>query len=135
TEYSSIFQRNERFSFELGTLVQNSNIDFHIDGDNFFSKHIAVVGSTGSGKSNTVAKILQDVVGIKNHKNKNFTHQKNSHIVIFDIHSEYSSAFTIDETEKFNLNNLDVEHLKLPYWLMNSEELESLFIESNEKNS
>ena len=32
-------------------------------------------------------------------------------------------------------NNLDVERISIPYWLMNSEELEALFIESNEMNS
>ena len=39
------------------------------------------------------------------------------------------------DNQKFSLNYLDVEKLKLPYWLMNSEELESIFIESNEANS
>src|SRR5699024_8409251 len=81
------------------------------------------------------AKIIQEVVGIENSKNKNLNIQKNSHIVIFDIHSEYKSAFTICDEEEFNLNYLDVEKLKLPYWLMNSEELEFLFIESKEQNS
>nr|WP_278245306.1 ATP-binding protein [Clostridium sp. BL8] len=56
-------------------------------------------------------------------------------MIIFDIHSEYKSAFTVAAEEKFSLNHLDVEKLKLPYWLMNCEELEALFIESNEANS
>ena len=42
---------------------------------------------------------------------------------------------TIKDEEKFKLNILDVDKLKLPYWLMNSEELETIFIESNEQNS
>ena len=54
---------------------------------------------------------------------------------MIDIHSEYRSAFTLAEGESFNLNCLDVEKLCLPYWLMNSQELEALFIESNELNS
>jgi DNA helicase HerA-like ATPase len=130
-----VFSNDENYSFELGNLVQNQNISLKIDGNKFFSKHIAIIGSTGSGKSCTVAKIIQDVVGINEAKNKNISSQKNSHIIIFDIHSEYKNAFTIDKKEKFNLNVLDVDQLKLPYWLMNSEELESLFIESSEQNS
>ncbi len=106
-----------------------------INGDKFFSKHIAIVGSTGSGKSCTVAKILQDVVGIENDKNLKKSKQNNSHIVIFDLHSEYAAAFSLHKNELFSLNILNVDELKLPYWLMNSEELESLFIESNEQNS
>jgi uncharacterized protein len=121
--------------FKLGKLAQNEEIEFFLDGNKFFSKHVAVVGSTGSGKSCAVARLLQNVVGIDNAQNINKIEQKNVHIIIFDIHSEYKTAFEIDENENFNLNYLDVEKLKLPYWLMNSEELETLFIESNEQNS
>jgi len=129
-----IFNSNRDYNFHFGTLVQNKNIELKIDPNKFFSKHIALVGSTGSGKSCTVAKILQDVVGISNKKNNNIQQQRNSHIIIFDIHSEYKSAFDLHNDEKFTLNVLDVDALKLPYWLMNSEELESLFIEGNENN-
>lgn len=128
-----IFNSNQDFNFPFGKLIQNK-IDFKIDANKFFSKHIALVGSTGSGKSCTVAKILQDVVGISNKKNAHVTKQKNSHIIIFDIHSEYKAAFDLHSDEKFTLNVLDVDTLKLPYWLMNSAELESLFIEGNEMN-
>jgi DNA helicase HerA-like ATPase len=128
-----IFNSNKEFNFPFGKLVQNK-IDFKIDANKFFSKHIALVGSTGSGKSCTVAKILQDVAGISNNKNINNIQQKNSHVIIFDIHSEYKSAFDLDKRENFTLNVLDVDTLKLPYWLMNSAELESLFIEGNEMN-
>lgn len=130
-----IFLQNEKYSFELGKVSQNENLSLFLDGDLFFSKHIGVVGSTGSGKSCTVAKILQEAVGINEAINQNATQQKNSHVIIFDIHSEYRSAFKLEENQNFLLNLLDVDKLKLPYWLMNSEELESLFIESNEANS
>ena len=132
---NKIFSKDSNYSFEFGQLIQNRDIKLHINGNSFFSKHIAVVGSTGSGKSCTVAKILQDVVGISKKTNLNNGNQKNAHVIIFDIHSEYKSAFTIDDKENFNLNVLDVDKLKLPYWLMNSEELEAIFIESNEQNS
>jgi len=130
-----IFLQNEKYSFNLGNLVQNKDISLFLDGDIFFSKHIGIVGSTGSGKSCTVAKILQEAVGINDGKNLYIDEKKNSHIIIFDIHSEYSAAFKVAKEEKFTLNYLDVEKMKLPYWLMNSEELESIFIESNENNS
>lgn len=65
----------------------------------------------------------------------NFQKQNNSHIVVFDIHDEYSAAFNLPEEQAFTLNRLDIDTLSLPYWLMNSEELESMFIESNEQNS
>ena len=130
-----IFAKSKDFTYKMGNLSNNDNIDYYINGNSFFSKHIGIVGSTGSGKSCSVAKIIQQVAGINNALNINKDNQKNSHIIIFDIHSEYKNAFSLAESENFTLNNLDVEKINIPYWLMNSEELESLFIESNEMNS
>jgi DNA helicase HerA-like ATPase len=130
-----VFAGDSTFDFQFGTLALNKDIDFRIDGDRFFSKHIAVVGSTGSGKSCTVAKVLHDIVGINDNKNVVPGAQNNSHILIFDIHDEYRAAFSLEDEQSFTLNPLGIDGLKMPYWLMNSEELESMFIESNEENS
>ena len=72
----NIFEKNEEYSFVVGSLVQNPEIKAMINGDNFFSKHVAVVGSTGSGKSCVVSKLLQQAVGIDNSVNKNKEQQK-----------------------------------------------------------
>lgn len=130
-----LFAEDAEYQFPLGQLSLNKSIALKVNGDRFFSKHIAIVGSTGSGKSCTVARILHDVVGIANKTNQNRKKQNNSHIVIFDIHDEYSAAFSLSDDQSFTLNRLDIDTLCLPYWLMNSEELESMFIESNEANS
>jgi DNA helicase HerA-like ATPase len=135
TTLDLIFAAGAKFDYALAPLAMNKNISLMVNGNGFFGKHVAVVGSTGSGKSCTVARILQDAVGIHEGKNKHAEAQKNAHIVIFDIHAEYARAFQLKTDEKFTLNKLSVETLALPYWLMNAEELESLFIESNEANS
>ncbi|MGN7714045.1 ATP-binding protein [Hyphomicrobiales bacterium] len=132
---SNIFSKHLNAAFPLGSLGIAPEVKFEIDGDRFFSKHVAIVGSTGSGKSCAVAKILQTVVGIEAEANSHKASQKNAHVVIFDIHAEYAAAFKLAETEKFTLNLLDVDTLKLPYWLMNAQELEEMFIEGNEVNS
>ena len=133
---AKIFSENADYGFYLGDLSMNKSVKIMLDGNRFFSKHVAVVGSTGSGKSCTVTKILHQVVGIEEDaSNLNLGQKKNSHIIIFDIHSEYEAAFSLKDDQDFTLNTLSVDKLKLPYWLMNSEELESLFIESNEANS
>lgn len=131
----SLFADDAEYQFPLGQLSLNKAIALKVNGDRFFSKHIAIVGSTGSGKSCTVARILHDVVGIAAQRNDNLGKQNNSHVVIFDIHDEYSAAFALPKDQSFTLNRLDIDSLYLPYWLMNSEELESMFIESNEENS
>ena len=132
---SKLFAEDADYQFPLGQLSLNKTTPMKVNGDRFFSKHIAIVGSTGSGKSCAVSRILQDVVGIADDKNSNRGKQNNSHIVVFDIHDEYTAAFTLESDQDFSLNRLDVDSLQLPYWLMNSEELESMFIESNEQNS
>ncbi|NCB75032.1 MAG: ATP-binding protein [Clostridia bacterium] len=127
-EIEKIFQEsleeNKKFSF--ATLSTNSSITVPVDGDKFFNKHIAIVGSTGSGKSHSVAKIIQNAI---NAKSGEYTGLNNSHVVIFDIHSEYKTAFPTS-------NFIDISSLILPYWLLNSDELQELFIEteSNDHN-
>ena len=132
---TQIFSADGTAGFSFGGLSIDQSVPLQIDGDRFFSNHVAVVGSTGSGKSCAVASILQKVVGFDDAANTHKAGQKNSHIVIFDIHSEYAAAFRLDKDENFTLNNLGVDNLMLPYWLMNAEELEEMFIESNEINS
>lgn len=134
-DWELIYSNNQAYNFEIGRLSSNQNIQFHINGNNYFSKHSAIVGSTGSGKSCSVSSLLQSVLKIKNNQNVNIESQKNAHIIILDLHSEYASAFTLESKQNFNLNVLTVDKMFLPYWLMNAEELESLFIESNEMNS
>lgn len=128
-----IFSKEGTLNFPVGRLSNNNDIEVFVEGNSFFGKHLAIVGSTGSGKSSTVAKILQTAVGINEAQNVN-NELKNSHIVIFDIHAEYESAFSIKD-DVFSLNSLNIVNILLPYWLMNSEELETLFIETNENNS
>jgi uncharacterized protein len=62
-------------------------------------------------------------------KEGSYTELNNSHIVIFDIHSEYKTAFPDSQY-------LDISNLVIPYWLLNSEELEDFFIdtEANDHN-
>jgi DNA helicase HerA-like ATPase len=130
-----LFSSDGGFDFNVGTLSNNLDVNFNLHGNRFFSKHIGIVGSTGSGKSCAVSRILQNVVGIGQYGYSLHGRQNNSHVVIFDLHSEYAAAFSIEGERSFSLNNLSVDELQLPYWLMNSEELESMFIESSESNS
>ncbi|MEL4888531.1 ATP-binding protein [Pectobacterium betavasculorum] len=112
-------------SFRFATLASNISVPVPVNGNKFFNKHIAVVGSTGSGKSHTLATIIQKAVS---EKRGDFS-LNNSHIIIFDIHSEYKSAFP-------SANHIDISNLVLPYWMLNSEELEEFFLdtEANDHN-
>jgi DNA helicase HerA-like ATPase len=83
-----------------------------------FGKHLAILGSSGSGKSCTVSSILQKVAVYPD-----------TNIIILDIHNEYSSAFP--ETSQ----HLDIAELELPYWLMNLAELQETFIDDRDENA
>lgn len=107
-------------AFMFSTLSRQRSVAVPVDGDRFFNKHVAIVGSTGSGKSHTVACLVQKAVASKAGE---YPGLNNSHVVIFDIHSEYRSAFP-------TANFISIADLRLPYWLLNSEELEELFIDS-----
>ena len=109
---------NEKFTFS--SLSSNPAISVPVSGNKFFNKHIAIVGSTGSGKSHSVAKILQEATRCKSGEYEGLN---NSHIVIFDIHSEYKSAFP-------TANYIDISTLVLPYWMLTSDELQELFIDT-----
>lgn len=127
-EIQQIFEEalptQKKFSF--AKLASDHTIRVPVDGDKFFNKHIAIVGSTGSGKSHTVAKIIQQAVS---GKAGGYVGMNNSHVVIFDIHAEYKAAFP-------DAKHIDITNLRLPYWLLNSDELQELFIdtEANDHN-
>lgn len=70
---NAIFSSNDNFSFQIGSLSNNDAVNYFVDGNKFFGKHIAVVGSTGSGKSCAVARLLQNIMKISNGHNENAT--------------------------------------------------------------
>ena len=126
-EVSSIFRDafEEEHRFTFSALTRHRDINVPVHGDKFFNKHIAVVGATGSGKSHTIATILQTAISAKATDYKGLN---NSHIIIFDIHSEYKSAFP-------KANVIGVDDLLLPFWLLNAEEMEEIFLESGDNNN
>lgn len=121
--YEQSIEENEKFTF--ASLSSNHAIRIPVNGNKFFNKHVAIVGSTGSGKSHTLSTIIQKAISEKSGK---FS-LNNSHVIIFDIHSEYKTAFPA-------ANFIDIKNLVLPYWLLNSEELEEFFLdtEANDHN-
>ena len=118
TIFTEAIADNEKFTFSK--LSADPQISVPVHGNKFFNKHIAIVGTTGSGKSHTVAKILQNATQAKNGE---YDGLNNSHIVIFDIHSEYHTAFP-------DAHYIDISSLVLPYWMLSGEELIELFIDT-----
>lgn len=112
------FATYQKFNFSIGRLSLFENELAYIDPNKFFGKHIAVLGSSGAGKSCTVASILQKAVNAAETK-----------IVIIDIHSEYKRSFPEGS------RHFDIAGLELPYWLMNFEELVEMLIDPKDEHA
>ncbi|HVF83674.1 MAG TPA: DUF87 domain-containing protein [Sphingomicrobium sp.] len=102
----SVFAASDSPHIEIGTVYPTDDIRGALYVDPMLSKHFAVLGSTGTGKSTSVALILHRISQLS----------PEGHIVMIDPHGEYSAAFK-GCGELFNVDNL-----ALPYWLMNFEE-------------
>jgi hypothetical protein len=82
------------------------------------SRHCAIVGSTGSGKSNAVAIILSAIV------EKNF---KSSRTLVIDPHGEYNSVFK-DKSKVYKINaGKEANELYIPFWALPFEVLRNIF--------
>jgi len=102
----AVFAASEEANIEIGTVYPTDDIRGALYVDPMLSKHFAVLGSTGTGKSTSVALILHRISQLS----------PEGHIVMIDPHGEYSAAFK-GCGELFNVDNL-----QLPYWLMNFDE-------------
>jgi hypothetical protein len=102
----SVFAASDEPHVEIGTVYPTDDIRGALYVDPMLQKHFAVLGSTGTGKSTSVALILHRISELS----------PEGHIVMIDPHGEYSAAFK-NCGEIFNVDNL-----QLPYWLMNFEE-------------
>ncbi|MGR3319332.1 MAG: ATP-binding protein [Candidatus Anammoxibacter sp.] len=111
-------------SLELGTYVIDESAKAYLDGNKFFQRHAAILGSTGSGKSWTVASILERAAKLPT-----------SNLTVFDIHGEYrklSYARHLRIPGPDELGTASDELLYLPYWLLNAEEMQAMFIDRSE---
>jgi len=116
----------------IGNYVGGNNAVCRANIDKLFGHHCAILGSTGSGKSGTVASILHSVLSHKTDGKK-----ISPRIVIIDPHGEYAKAFkdkaiVYKAYNEASTSSTPTEQLKLPYWLMSSDEFRSLVIGKTE---
>jgi hypothetical protein len=92
---------------DIGSLQQNESIGAYIDVDEMLTKHFAILGTTGVGKTSAVALTLQALLGKR----------PELRIFILDVHNEYRRCF-VDRAQILNPPNL-----RLPFWLFSFDEL------------
>lgn len=117
---------------KIGSFMMDASADAVLDGNRFFQRHAAVLGSTGSGKSWCIANILEKASALQH-----------ANIIVFDMHGEYeklaSGSNPIAERYRIagpgDLENPSTDILFLPYWLLNREELLSMILDRSDSNA
>lgn len=125
-ELTLVFGRGNRSTIQLGEIVGSGGTPFYLDIDELLGKHTAVLGSTGAGKSGTVAYVLHALLdhGVV-HSIENWSPT----IVILDPHNEYGDAFRDSHLRC----STDEGSLLLPYWMLDLDETVSLFVGHSER--
>ena len=124
---SSIPEREDTVSLQIGHYSIDEDATAWLNGNKLFQRHAVIVGSTGSGKSWCVAKILEQVASLKS-----------ADAILFDIHGEYSplqgESFSHLKVAGPN-DNIGDGILFLPYWLLTYEEMLSLMLDRSDSNA
>lgn len=128
-EINAIFSKFRDYQFFIGRLAAHHDYHLSLDPRSLFSRHFAILGQTGSGKSWTVTSLIQNTIKA----------MPKAHIVLLDLHGEYCwkdennvlhSAFPQDK-----VNYVEAMDLEMPYWLMTYAELVDLFIDRSDSGA
>ena len=127
-------KENYKIPLSIGKYSIDENAEAFLDGDKLFQRHAVIVGSTGSGKSWCVAKLIEQVAKLP---------MANS--LLFDIHGEYSGkGFKADGIQHLRVanpsdlgkkGNLANDVLILPYWLLTYEEMLAMLLDRSDSNA
>jgi uncharacterized protein len=106
-----IYAKPKSWTVPIGSLYQNPDRTAHLLLEEFLSRHSAILGTTGTGKSCALALILHALL----------KQNPNAHVVLLDPHDEYAAAF------QGVADCITPRNLQLPYWLLSFEEISELF--------
>lgn len=119
---------------QVGKYTMDESSIAYLDADKLFQRHAAVVGSTGSGKSFCVARIVEQMAELKHASG-----------ILFDIHGEYSTdSFKKKGIKQYKIatpsdlsatDKLSKGILMVPYWLLNYEEMQALLLDRSDQNA
>ncbi len=111
-------QPDKPYFVKLGSVSGVDSIPALFDINKLVTRHSAIVGSTGSGKSTTVASVLNSLSNLENYPS--------ARIIVIDIHGEYANALK-EKAHVFKINSKDngtgAQDLVVPFWALNSDEL------------
>jgi DNA helicase HerA-like ATPase len=106
-ELGLVFRNNCSRTIQVGKLQQDATIGAHLQVDEMLSKHFAVLGTTGVGKSSAVSLLLHRILEARS----------DLRVLLLDVHNEYGRCFG-EQSLVLNPSNI-----KLPFWLYNFDEM------------
>jgi len=129
SQFMNIISSNSDNPLKIGKYTISDESDANLDGNKFFQRHAVIVGGTGSGKSWTVATILEKA-----------TKLQSINSLVFDLHSEYKPLAKLKNTTLLKIAGPsdkpnDENIIFLPYWLLSYEEIESLLLDRSDSNA
>ena len=111
----------------IGNYTLNDEAEAWLDGNRLFQRHAVIVGSTGSGKSFTVATLIEQIAQLKS-----------ANAILFDIHGEYQTIVG-DGIQYYKIagpaDTKSEEIIFLPYWLMTYDEMISMMLDRSDNNA
>lgn len=111
----------------MGSYAISDEAKAWIDGNKLFQRHAVITGSTGSGKSYTVAVLVEQIASLPS-----------SNAVVFDVHGEYSTL-AHPNIKHYRVagpsDSVGGNILFLPYWLLSYEEMLSLVLDRSDSNA
>ncbi len=116
TDLEIIYKEEGEGVVKVGQLTQDASVDAKIDVEKLLSRHFAVLGTTGVGKSTSVTLIMKKIIKVK----------KEIRVLMLDPHNEFASAFP-DESVV-----VDASNLILPFWLFKLDELAEVVFRGQE---
>jgi uncharacterized protein len=129
SNFMNIISPNSDNPLDIGKYTISEESIANLDGNKFFQKHAVIVGGTGSGKSWTVATILEKASQLTS-----------VNCIVFDLHGEYTPLKALKNTKLFKIAGpsdipTDDNIIFLPYWLLSYEEMESLLLDRSDINA
>lgn len=127
--FMNIISTNSDNPLTIGKYTISEESNANLDGNKFFQRHAVIVGGTGSGKSYTVANILEKASKLKS-----------VNCIVFDLHGEYKPLKDLENSILLKVagpsdSPTGENIIFLPYWLLSYEEIESLLLDRSDSNA
>ena len=118
TQLKAIIESGEKRRVKIGTCPLAADAEVSIDPDRLFGRHLAVLGNTGSGKSCSVAGLIQWSIKAAKSKDRN----PNARFIVLDPNGEYSKVKTFNDSGRIFQVGDSNKPLQVPLWFWNSAE-------------